>query len=79
MNEIKSKMRKIFFYILMLLFILPACSRSKTLYSQKRSLMILDVSEQPINKKALKNSKKRYKTNKKRAKNKKRRHKSFRR
>jgi hypothetical protein len=72
-------MKKIFFYLLMLLFILPACSGSKSIYSQKRSLMILDVSEQPVNKKALKNSKNRYKTNKKRAKNKKRRHKSFRR
>jgi hypothetical protein len=76
---IKTKMRKIFFYLLMLLFILPACSGTKRVYEQKRNLMILDVSEQPRNKKALSSSKKRHRTNKKKAKNKKRRPKSYRR
>jgi hypothetical protein len=79
MKKIKSKVRKIFFYLLMMLFILPACSGSKSIYDQKRSLMILDVSEQPRNKKALQNSKKRYKTNKKKAKNKRRHTKSYKR
>ncbi len=51
-------MRKVLYYLLMLLFLLPACSTSKSLYGQKRGLMILDVTEQPRNKKALKNSKK---------------------
>jgi hypothetical protein len=72
-------MRKVLYYFLMLLFLMPACSRSKTLYDQKRSLMILDVTEQPRNKKALKNSKKRHKKNKKKAKNKRRRTKSYKR
>lgn len=61
----------------MVLFLLPACSRSKSLYDQKRSLMILDTSEQPRNKKALANSKKRQQKNKKKAKNKKHRTKSY--
>ena len=72
-------MRKVLYYFLMLIFLLPACSRSKSLYDQKRSLMILDVTEQPRNKKALQNSKKRHKKNKKKAKNKRRRPKKYRR
>jgi hypothetical protein len=72
-------MRKILYYFLMLLFLLPACSSSKTLYDQKRSLMILDVTEQPRNEKALRNSEKRHKKNRKKAKNKKHHTKSYKR
>ena len=70
-------MRKVLYYFLILLFLLPACSGSKSVYDQKRSLMLLDTTEQPRNKKALRQSKKRHKTNKKKAKNKKRRTKSY--
>jgi hypothetical protein len=58
---------------------LPACSTSKSLYGQKRGLMILDVTEQPRNKNAIKNSKKRHNKNRKKAKNKKHRVKSYKR
>ncbi len=72
-------MRKVLYYLLILLFLLPACSTSKSLYGQKRGLMILDVTEQPRNMKALKSSKKRHNKNRKKAKNKRHHTKSYKR
>ena len=72
-------MRKILYYFLMLLFLLPACSGSKSFYDQKRSLMMLDTAEQPRNKKALNKSQNRHKKNKKSPKNKKHHTKSYKR
>jgi hypothetical protein len=71
--------RRIFFYLLILLFLLPACGGTKSIYEQKRSLMILDVTEQPRNKKALAGSKKRAKRNKKKVNKRSQRTKSHRR
>jgi len=76
MFKARRRIKKIFFYLLILIFILPACGGTKSIYEQKRSLMILDVTEQPRNKKALSGSKKRHKRNKKKAKNRKSRPKS---
>jgi hypothetical protein len=71
-------MRKILFYFLMLLFLLPAaCSGSRHVYDQKRGLMILDDSEQPRNQKALKSSKKRHKKNRKKPKSNRRKIKKY--
>jgi len=56
-------MRRIIIYFMMMLFLMPACSRSKSLYEQKRSLMILDNKELPRNKAQLNKSKKRKKSN----------------
>ena len=69
-------MRKIFFYLLFLLYLLGGCSASKPAYQhhlqktttkgkyykQKRNLMILGIGEQPRNQ-ALKDMKKRHKRN----------------
>jgi len=65
MFKAKNRIRKLFFYLLVMLFILPACGGTKSIYEQKRSLMILDVTEQPRNKKAMAGSKKRAQRNKK--------------
>jgi hypothetical protein len=65
MFKARNRIMKLFFYLLIMLFILPACGGTKSIYEQKRSLMILDVTEQPRNKKAMAGSKKRARINKK--------------
>jgi hypothetical protein len=75
----RYSLRKYFFCFLILLFIIPACGGTKSIYEQKQNLMILDVTEQPRNKKALQNSRKRQKRNNKSATNRRVHHKSHRR